>query len=135
MINVSLSNTLRKIRDNTFWRCSSLKSITIPESIECIGSFSFCGCTALEEVIFKDNDDNECVIEDCAFYDCISLTNIMFPDRVTYIGDDAFKGCKNLTEVTLKSYAYTNKNTFNGAPIDLKINIIDESDDEANYPW
>ena len=44
--------------------CTSLTSVTIPNSVTSIG--------------------------DCAFYDCTSLTNVTIPNSVTNIGDEAF---------------------------------------------
>jgi hypothetical protein len=60
-----------------FRDCSSLTSITIPESVTSIGSSAFNGCT--------------------------NLTSVTIPESVTSIGSDAFSGCTSLTSVTLES--------------------------------
>ncbi len=52
------------IGDNAFYCCTSLTSITIPDSVTSIGDY--------------------------AFYCCASLTSITIPDSVTSIGDNAF---------------------------------------------
>ncbi len=60
----------KSIEEGAFSDCSSLKNVTIPDSVTSIGGG--------------------------AFEDCSRLTNITIPDSVTSIGDDAFKGCDNL---------------------------------------
>ena len=63
------------IGERAFLECSSLTSVTIPDSVISIG--------------------------DDAFYNCSSLTNIIIPDSVTSIGDRTFSGCSGLTSVTI----------------------------------
>ena len=59
----------------TFWNCSNLTNITIPNSIVVIGN--------------------------CAFAVCENLTNINIPNSVTTIDREAFCQCKNLTNVNI----------------------------------
>ncbi len=47
LVNVRLSNSVRKIGDYAFGWCSSLKSITIPTSVFGMGSYVFTGCSNL----------------------------------------------------------------------------------------
>ena len=58
---------------NTFNNCTSLTSVTIPDSVTSIGSNTF--------------------------YNCINLTSITIPDSVTSIGNNAFYGCIKLNTV------------------------------------
>lgn len=70
------------IGDGAFCYCSSLTSITIPDSVTSIGDY--------------------------AFQYCHSLTSITIPGSVTSIGDSAFSGCSSLTsiEVAEENIAY-----------------------------
>lgn len=64
------SHRVTTIEDGTFADCTSLTSVTIPDSVTTIRDSAFLGCT--------------------------SLTSVTIPDSVTTIGYDAFKGCTNL---------------------------------------
>ena len=65
------------INNNAFYNCSSLTSITIPNTVTSIGYD--------------------------AFYNCSSLMSITIPNTVTSIGHNAFYNCYRLIEVCNKS--------------------------------
>ena len=64
-----------KIADSAFKNKTSLKKVTIANSVTNIGN--------------------------SAFYGCSGLTSITIPDRVTSIGDYTFDGCCGLTSITI----------------------------------
>jgi hypothetical protein len=78
--------------------CTSLASITIPNSVTSIGSYAFQGCTSLTGITIPDNVTS---IGSYAFQDCTSLTGITIPDSVTSIGSNAFDGCWSLASITV----------------------------------
>ena len=86
------------IGDYAFKGCTSLTSVTIPDSVTSIGKSAFCDCTSLTSVTIPDSVTS---IGDSAFEECLSLTSINIPDSVTSIGDDAFAYCESLTSVTI----------------------------------
>ena len=64
------------IGNNAFYYCSSLTSVTIPESVTSIGNN--------------------------AFYYCSSLTSVTIPDSVTSIGYNAFNNCRKLASISVR---------------------------------
>ena len=90
------------VRDDAFWKCSSLTSITIPESVTLIGECAFYGCSSLTSVTIPNSVTS---IGKYAFSYCRGLTSINIPDSVTSIGQAAFFNCDSLTSVTIPDSA------------------------------
>ena len=81
-----------------FSGCSSLTSVTIPDSVTSIGEYAFYECSSLTSVTIPDSVTE---IGDVAFSYCSSLTSVTIPDSVTSIGGWAFDFCSSLTSVTI----------------------------------
>ena len=88
------------ICNSAFSGCSSLTSITIPNSVTSIGGYAFDGCSSLTSITIPNSVTS---IGDGAFYDCSSLTSITIPNSVTSIGDGAFDNCSSLVSITIPS--------------------------------
>ncbi len=107
-----------------FYKCSSLTTIMIPDSITDIGVDAFYGCTNLgyndyENGYYLGNESNPYLIivkadtnittinENCkhiydgAFVFCRSLKNIVIPDGMMTIGNKAFYGCSGLENIVI----------------------------------
>ena len=80
-----------------FENCSTLTSITIPDSVTAMYSYTFYDCTNLQSVTLSNNLKS---IGEMSFYNCKSLTEITIPASVTTIGGAAFYDCSNLSTVT-----------------------------------
>ena len=71
--NAVIPDSITRIKNRSFYGCSSLTSVTIPDSVTSIGDYAFDGCS--------------------------SLTSVTMPDSVTSIGGRAFYGCDKLKDV------------------------------------
>lgn len=89
----SVKEGTRIICDDAFFKCSSLTSIVISNSVVSIGDNAFKGCNSLSNVVIPNSVTT---IEAGAFWDCSSLTSIVIPNSVVSIGDSAFEDCRFL---------------------------------------
>ena len=88
------------IRLNTFSGCSTLTSVTIPNSVASIGEAAFSGCTGLTAITLPEGLTS---IAKNTFYGCTGLTSLTLPEGLTSIGEAAFYNCRSLTNVTIPS--------------------------------
>jgi hypothetical protein len=109
--SVDLGNGVKRVYQSSFAFCTSLTTVTIGKSVTTIDSNAsyngaFCGCTALETVIFAPGstlttlgNTGSTVIGTAnggAFSGCTSLANIVLPDTLTALGSAVFRGCTSL---------------------------------------
>ena len=115
-----IPNTVKGIAPSAFKGCTGLTSITIPNSVTCIGGFydidlmdyfgAFQGCTGLTSITIPSSVIS---IGGGAFFGCTGLTSITIPNSVTSIGDYAFAGCTGLTDVCcLSSPTFVGSDVF-----------------------
>ena len=118
--NVFISEGITRIGVNCFRGCISLKTVTLPDTLQSIGRIAFMGCWSIDTI---DIPDSVTSIEDEAFrgsyvkqitfgsgisecgkcicLDCEQLEQVTFKDGIKVIGEEAFKGCRGINEVTL----------------------------------
>ncbi len=117
-----------KIREEAFWRCSSLTEIKIPDSVTEIGDMAFYHCSSLTEVNIPDGVNK---IEDAIFASCYSLTKINIPDSVTEIGRLTFSNCFSLTKINIPDgVTKIGKNAFDFC---LSLTTIDVSSNNPSF--
>ena len=97
------------IQMQAFIECTSLKSVSMPESMTWIGDSAFAGCTGLEQV---EISPNLTAIGSKSFYSCSDLTSVVIPDKVTSIESLAFFGCLNLESITIPASVTTLNSSF-----------------------
>ena len=96
--NLSLPNSLTKIKDYTFYNCKSLTKVTIPNSVTEVCSYAFNGCSGLTSLTLPNSLRT---IQPRAFYGCSGLPSLEIPNSVTSIGNYAFSGCTGMSLLTI----------------------------------
>jgi len=90
LTSISLPPTIESIGTGAFMYCTALESITLPQNLKTLGGQVFSNCTSLKEVDLKDATFN--MVPSYAFSRCNSLKAITLPATVTYIANNAFEG-------------------------------------------
>ena len=83
---------------NAFKNNTTLKSISMPNSIQEIGSYAFAGCTSLESVSIPTSVKN---VSPYTFSGCTSLKTITLHSGIEELGAFAFENCTSLKSITL----------------------------------
>ncbi len=86
------------IADNTFEYMDFIMEVTIPDSVESIGSCAFRRCENIEKITMGKNVKE---IGDSAFSGCESLIRTEIPDGVSVIEDSLFANCHDLEEIVI----------------------------------
>lgn len=111
------------ISDSAFTNCTSLTSITIPNSVTSIGEYAFSSCSGLTSVNIPSGVTS---ISDDVFEYCTSLSSVTIPNSVTYIGWKSFYQCSGLTSCTIGSGVTTiERFAFEGCSSLTSIDIPD----------
>ena len=142
-----------KIREYAFWFCSSLTSITIPNSVTSIGVNAFSNCKTLTQITIPDSvtsisgfaftscgftqitlPNNLKSIEDSLFTSCKSLTEVIIPNSVTSIKTGVFSECSALTSVVIPDRVTSiGAGAFSECSALTSINIPDSVTSISNY--
>ena len=129
---IKFDSEVTKIGYNAFYNCSSLKSVTIPDSVTTIEGYAFLYCSSLNKFNSKyASEDGRCLIIDGTLHSFApaglseytipsgittigigafhssNLTSVTIPDSVTTIGNFAFYNCRSLTSIDIPNRVTT----------------------------
>ena len=127
---ISIADSVTKIGFGAFYSCSALESITIPGSVTSIGSSAFASCTLLENATLSNGIKST---GQGAFRGCKNLSSVSLADTLTSIGSYAFDGCAQLSSISLPDTltsisAYTFAECDNLASVSLPQNLTSIGD-------
>jgi hypothetical protein len=108
------------VGDGMFSGCSSLTSVTIPDSVTFIGWDAFRDCTSLTSVVIGNSVTN---IEGGAFFECTGLRAAYFQGNAPSVGSYLFDGLDNVTVYYLPSTKGW-EDTYGGTPTALWTNPL-----------
>lgn len=119
-VDFGKSNLLTAIYGYSFSGCSSLSSITFPDSLMSVGMMAFNQCTSLTSIAFPTGFTT---ISGLAFYLCSSLTSLHITKNINSIGGNAFLNCSSMATITVDadntSFATENGILFNHAKTEI----------------
>ena len=96
--SISLPASLQRIGHYTFRDCINLEKIEIPDGVKEIGMAAFKCCKALSDVKLPDSLR---VIDTETFAQCPSLKTLKLPSSLLMIESMAFHECENLADIQL----------------------------------
>ena len=104
LTSITIPNSVTWIGSYAFYDCTSLTSVAIPDSVTSIGEAAFAGCSSLTAFYGKfASADNRCLIVNGTLkaFAPAGLTSYTIFDSVTSIGKYTFYGCYSLTSITI----------------------------------
>ncbi len=98
LTSITLPNSITSLGDGCFYQCASLTSIILPNSITSLGDYCFWECRSLTSITLPSSITS---LGGGFFVGCRSLTSITLPNGITSLGASCFNGCSGLTSITL----------------------------------
>ena len=115
---------ISKIGYSCFDGCTSLTTLSLPQTEFLINETAFRGCTALEEFDFT----NVTSIGKGSFKGCTSLASTPNTSAVTTIGEGSFEGCTGLTSLDFENLTSIGTKAFTDCSALKSINFNSSSE-------
>lgn len=100
IIKNGVTYKVTKLGALAFYCNTSIRSVTLPDTIETLGTLAFYKCSALE---YANIPSKAKVIEDTVFYECKLLKSIDLPSTLVSVGKRAFYHCDSVESVRVPS--------------------------------
>ena len=97
--NNGVEYTVTQVAEKGFWKCKSMTSVKIPESVNYVGSFGFNGCEALDSLVFPNDDLTFSFWYPCQ--GCKNLTYVRLPENLKRLSYFMFAECEKLEAVRI----------------------------------
>ena len=95
---VTLPDTVEEIGDQAFMGCAALREFSLPRNLTVLGEKAFLGCRSLETIVVPSGVT---AIPNGAFSSCKKLKKVVLPGELVSIGDAAFENCESLESIVL----------------------------------
>lgn len=123
LTSLTIPSSIKKIGNNAFVWCESLKTVTFKKGLLSLGESAFSNCTSLQKVILPSTLKK---IPSFAFSECKALRRITLPLKVTTVSDFAFYNCTALQSVYLsKNLKKASAESFYGCKSLKAVNVPD----------
>lgn len=103
LASITIPDTVLIISTSAFENCTSLKNLSISSSskLKSIRRMAFKNCSSLNSFTFSGDSEKKFDIAQYAFQDCTSLENIVLGKCKSYdFGTGVFKDCTNFSSIT-----------------------------------
>lgn len=100
LTTINIPSKVTVLRDETFYYCTSLKSLDLPEGFIRIGYKALANCSGLEEIHFPSTLTT---INDYGLFGCTKLKKVELPANFNTLGEAAFSKCTSMEEYYVDS--------------------------------
>lgn len=101
VVDFSKATTLKRIGEDAFKDCHSLKEVILPESLEYLGKSAFEHCETLKNVTIQSSALLN--LRSSTFNHCKNLEQVTLPDSIRKIHSYCFLSCSKLQQIDLPS--------------------------------
>jgi len=118
--HITIEDSVDRIGDYSFAHFTALEDVVLGKSVAEIGKEAFYGCESLERVTCR-SDSKLRTIGDNAFTNCSSLESFKLGKSIKSIGEGAFKSCNSLEEIEIPANVKIGDDAFLGCSSDFTI--------------